>query len=395
MNRLTKWLGIGAGIGVAGYATYVATTWLRYGRPRRKPDEDPLLDELIGTYDVCERHEIAVDAPPEVTLATATEMRLDGSPISRAIFRTRDVIMRSERTTDRPKGLLELTKSIGWGVLAEVPGREIVMGAVTKPWTANPVFRPLPREAFAAFAEPDHVKIVWTLRTIPTADGGSIFRTETRAVATDAGAREKFRLYWSLLSPGILLIRAAMLPGLKAAAERARPVEGDDILSDARAKLTHSITIDVAPKDVWPWLVQMGCQRAGWYSWDILDNAGKRSADQIVPELQHLEIGDVLPARPTGDEGFEVIRVVPERALVLSSRAKQFVGTWAFSLEPLGPTKTRLVTRYRATYEPSTRMSFFVPIMAAVHSMMERRQLRTIKHHAELRCQARTASSPG
>jgi hypothetical protein len=55
-------------------------------------------------------------------------------------------------------------KSLGWGVLAEVPGGEIVMGAVTKPWTANPVFRALPPDAFATFDEPDYVKIVWTLR---------------------------------------------------------------------------------------------------------------------------------------------------------------------------------------------------------------------------------------
>lgn len=395
MNRVTKWLGIGAGIATAGYATYVARTWLRYGRPRRKPDEDPLLDDFIGTYDVCERHEIAVDAPPDVTLATATEMRLDSSPISRAIFKARDILMRSAPPAARPTGLLELTKSIGWGVLAEVPGREIVMGAVTKPWTANPVFRALPPAEFAAFAEPDYVKIVWTLRADPAPDGGSIFRTETRAVATDAGARTKFRVYWSFLSPGIILIRSAMLPGLKAAAERRRPLEGDDVLSDPRAQLTHAITIDAAAKDVWPWLLQMGCQRAGWYSWDILDNAGKRSADQIIPELQHLELGDVLPARPTGAAGFVVIRIVPERALVLSSTAKEWAGTWAFVLEPLGPAKTRLVTRYRAAFPPSARMAVVLPVMAAAHAVMERKQLRTIKHHAEnVSCPAPTASSP-
>jgi hypothetical protein len=64
------------------------------------------------------------------------------------------------------------------------------------------------------------VKIAWTLRAIPEPTGGSIFCTETRAVATDSGARKKFRVYWSFLSPGIILIRSAMLPALKAAAER-------------------------------------------------------------------------------------------------------------------------------------------------------------------------------
>ena len=90
-----------------------------------------------------------------------------------------------------------------------------------------------------------------------------------------------------------------MLPMLKEAAERRWRVEGDDILSDAHAQLTHATTIDAPPGDVWPWLLQMGCQRAGWYSWDALDNAGLRSADRIIPELQHLAVGDVLPG-PAG-----------------------------------------------------------------------------------------------
>jgi hypothetical protein len=129
--------------------------------------------------------------------------------------------------------------------------------------------------------------------------------------------------------------------------------------------------------------VQMGCQRGGWYSWDRLDNAGKRSADHIVPELQHLEVGDVLPWRPVGTEGFKVLRIVPERALVLESAGPQFHGTWAFVLETIAPNETRLVVRYRAAYEPSVRMAFKRPVMAAIHTFMERKQLRTIKHHAE------------
>jgi hypothetical protein len=174
-----------------------------------------------------------------------------------------------------------------------------------------------------------------------------------------------------------------MLPALKAAAERNWRVEGDDILPDARTQLTHVTTIDAPPKDVWPWLLQMGCQRAGWYSWDLLDNAGARSADRIIPELQHLQIGDVLPARPVGPEGFKVLRVVAERALVLNGSSPQWAGTWAFVLEPVGSDKSLLVTRYRAAYPPSVRMSIMLPFFATVHAFMERKQLRTIKQHAE------------
>ncbi|HXN30695.1 MAG TPA: DUF4287 domain-containing protein, partial [Polyangiaceae bacterium] len=198
----------------------------------------------------------------DVTFAAAKGMELDRSPVVRAIFRAREVILgsKSDRTT-RARGLIEEMKSIGWGVLAESPGREIVMGGVTRPWEANPVFRALPPDQFASFSEPDCVKIAWTLRADPEPSGGSTFSTETRAVATDASARRKFRLYWAFVSPGIILIRCAMLPLLKGAAERRWRVEGDDILSDARALLTHATTIDTPPENVWPWLLQMGCQQ--------------------------------------------------------------------------------------------------------------------------------------
>jgi hypothetical protein len=111
-------------------------------------------------------------------------------------------------------------RAIGWGVLAEIHGREIVMGAVTQPWMADVVFRPLPPEEFAAFDEPDFVKIAWTLRADPLGAAESIFRTETRVVTTDARARAKFRRYWAFASPGIILIRWASLRPLKTEAER-------------------------------------------------------------------------------------------------------------------------------------------------------------------------------
>lgn len=386
MNRISKLLAIGAGIASASYATYAATTWLRYGHPRKPRGDaaDALLDRFMRDYDVCERHAVPVAAPADVTLAAATQMPFDDSRIIRAIFKARELILRGEPDpTSGPRGLVDAMKSFGWGVLADDAGREIVLGAATKPWQANPVFRALPPDEFAAFAEPDYVKIVFTLRADPTPDGGSIFRTETRAVATDPGARKKFRMYWSLLSPGILLIRRAMLPAVRDAADRAWKIEGDDIIPDARARLTHATTIDAPPRDVWPWLVQMGAQRAGWYSWDFLDNGGVRSASRIIPELQHLAVGDVLPARPTGSEGFEVLRIIPERALVLSGVSPRWAGTWAFVLEPQGKDRTRLITRYRAAYPPSGWMSFVVPMLAAVHAFMERKQLRTLKHHAE------------
>lgn len=394
MNRISKTLAAAAATGAAGYAAYVATTFLRYGHPRRTIDleADALLDRFMPRYDVVERHEAHLDAPPSATFAAAKEMDFESSPIVRAIFRARELLFGSKADhSHSPRGIVDTTLSIGWGVLAEVADREIVIGAVTKPWEANPVFRSLPPEEFAAFAEPDYVKIAWTLRVDPTADGGSVFRTETRAVATDDSARKKFRVYWSLLSPGIILIRSAMLPAMRREADRKWRIEGDDILAEGADQLTHAITIDAPPRDIWPWLLQMGCQRAGWYSWDVLDNGRKASASRIIPELQHLEVGDVLPARPVGTEGFHVRRILPERALILGSITPEWDGTWAFVLEPLPHDRTRLVTRYRAAHPDSSKMAMLLPLYARVHAFMEGKQLRTIKQRAEnLRADART-----
>jgi hypothetical protein len=112
-----------------------------------------------------------------------------------------------------------LTTALGWRVLAEIPGREIVLGAVTQPWMPNPVFRGLPPEEFAAFAEPGYVKIIWNLRADPIAPVQSIARTETRAVATDGQARAAFRRYWPLVSAGVWLIRELGLHLVKKDAE--------------------------------------------------------------------------------------------------------------------------------------------------------------------------------
>jgi hypothetical protein len=147
-----------------------------------------------------------VAAPADVTLAAACEADVMQSPLIRAIFRTRELVLGSQPDkAERPRGIVAFTKSIGWGRLADVPGREIVMGAVTQPWNPDVVFRPLTAEAFATFNEPDYVKIVWTLRADPIGHGESVFRHETRVITTDSTARAKFRRYWAIFSPGIKL----------------------------------------------------------------------------------------------------------------------------------------------------------------------------------------------
>src|SRR4249920_16351 len=192
MRQALKWTAGAIGVAAGAVAGYAGVTWLRYGHPPlAKGDEaDPLLDRFMPVYDIVERHHIRVAAGADITFAAACEQDLMAAPVAREIFRAREVLLRSEPdTTTRPRGLLDFTKSLGWGVLAEVPGREVIMGAVTQPWKANVTFRELPPADFVAFNEPDYVKIAWTLRADPIDADASIFRTETRAVATDAAAR--------------------------------------------------------------------------------------------------------------------------------------------------------------------------------------------------------------
>jgi hypothetical protein len=204
----------GTAVAAAGYATYAAVTWSRYGHPAppRTPDRDPLLDRFMPTYEIVDRHHISVRAPADVTLAAAKQLDLSSSRVIRGIFTARELLLgASPDRHEQPRGLLAHMLSLGWGVLAEIPDREIVVGAVTRPWEANVTFNAVSPQSFAAFAEPGFVKIVWTLRADPVDDNASIFRTETRAVATDDYARDRFRIYWSFLSPGIVLIRKMML----------------------------------------------------------------------------------------------------------------------------------------------------------------------------------------
>jgi hypothetical protein len=221
LTSLGKWVAGGAGVAAALYAGYAGLTWYRYGRRTAPGETDPLLDVFMPVYDVIERHHTRVHAPAEVTLAAAVNTDINDALFVRAIFKARELVLGAEPADRRPShGFLAQMKSVGWGVLGEVPDREIVMGAVTEPWAANPVFRTIPAAEFAAFAEPGYVKIAWTLGAEPLGPGQSLAATETRAVATDPVARARFRRYWAFVSPGVILIRRAMLRQIKTEAER-------------------------------------------------------------------------------------------------------------------------------------------------------------------------------
>jgi hypothetical protein len=218
-----RWLAAGAGLASALYATHVGFAWLRYGHPASPANDetDQVLDQFIPAYEVVERRRVSVAAPAEITLAAACDMDLSKSAIIRSIFKGRELILGGHPdSVRRPQTLLAWATQLGWAVLGQIPDREIIFGAVTRPWVANPVFRPLPAREFATFREPGYAKIVWTLRADPISAIESVARSETRVATTDAVARAAFRRYWSFFSPGIELIRWISLGLVKKEAER-------------------------------------------------------------------------------------------------------------------------------------------------------------------------------
>jgi hypothetical protein len=218
-----------AGAGSLTLGAYSALAWARYGHvdPQRHP-RDELLDRFLPDPEVDEYHHFRVQAPAAVTFAAAKQMDLQASPVVKAIFWLRAVPALLRGEPFRPqgsRGIVEETLALGFGVLAEVPGREIVVGTCTQPWHEHVKFRALPPEDFAAFDQPGYVKIVWTLEAQPLGPNRSRFVTRTRAAATDQASRRRFRLYWAPMSAGIILIRYASLPMLKREAERRARLE--------------------------------------------------------------------------------------------------------------------------------------------------------------------------
>ena len=216
------WRVVGGGIGAVTLfgLGHVATRWLRYGHVPKRKGPPTLLDRFLPKFEVLERHHTRVAAPVDVTYAAARQMSLDESPVARAIFRGRELLMRAASTDGRRSApLIDEVLSIGWGVLAQEPGREIVVGAVTQPWKSEVTFRALPPDEFASFNEPGYAKIAWTIRSEPIGPDTSRFSTETRVATTDAEARRRFRRYWTMVSPGVRIIRRESLRLVRSLAE--------------------------------------------------------------------------------------------------------------------------------------------------------------------------------
>jgi len=172
-------------------------------------------------------------------------------------------------------------------------------------------------------------------------------------------------------------------------AEIDQPLPGDEIVKHPRNSSTRAITIYAPAAMVWPWLVQIGQGRGGLYSYDWLENLAGcdiHTADRIIPEFQHLQVGDQVRLGPDGYPFFAVAAIEPGRALVLGGNRDPRAGnhSWVFFLDPIDETTTRLIVRSRGDYPPTVgNFVIWRVITEPLQFVMERKMLLGIKQRAE------------
>jgi hypothetical protein len=216
-------------------------------------------------------------------------------------------------------------------------------------------------------------------------------------MAGRAGTRTVRTAVWAaaagvgLLAAYARLVRPWALRWGATAEEAARPLPGDHVVAKADYVATRAITIDAPPRDVWPWLVQIGSGRAGWYTYDRIDNAGVPSATEIVPELQALQVGDLIPMVVGKDIGVRVKELEPHRRMLWWDEQGEY--SWEWVLEPIDQHTTRLLNRLRVTRHPWTRKMLYELVAANGDVVMQRKLLRGIKQRAE-RLASRQPSGP-
>ena len=168
-------------------------------------------------------------------------------------------------------------------------------------------------------------------------------------------------------------------------AETKRPMPGDDEVKRPMSVSTNAVSIRASAAEIWPWLVQMGYRRGGMYSYDRIDRLlgilDRPSANRIIPEFQHLEVGNVIPmVKPPS---WPVKAIEPNRSLLIVIKEPGVEVTWCFMLDEIDDKQTRLVLRVRSRLTMTPMLLLSLPIMYPGQYLMIRKMLLGIKKRAE------------
>jgi hypothetical protein len=170
--------------------------------------------------------------------------------------------------------------------------------------------------------------------------------------------------------------------------EVARYMAGDELHEDPNFNTTRAVEIKAPPEKIWPWIVQIGYGKAGFYGFDRLDNGGKPSAERIIPEYQDLAVGDSIASGEYKGKLFYFLEVAemepPESMLWVFIDTPWKGSTWSWGLYEIDDERTKLVSRLRQDFP---RENLYEKIMFAFVEGMEIFMMRTcllgIKHRAE------------
>jgi len=355
-----------------------------------------MLEPFIPHPRVLERERVAVVADVKKTWAVIRHLDAYRSSFVRALFALRRLPDLLTGRLTEVKAALTPHASIDdfaapgsdFQLLADAPEHGFVVGAVGRFWQPHLEFHHVAPHDFAAFQKPGYGKLAWGLSVEKRRSGGSWVTFELRVARPDEESEAAFERSWPLVAPFSHAIRTAVLGLVQKQLDPIDPAHVSlpgDLLGPARVSRTASIVIEAPPSEVWPWLAQMGCGRAGWYGLDALDNGGIPSAVTLHPEWQELLPGQHLAASPDGLSQLEVLLVDPGRALVLGSPRTEddFKLTWAFVLEAIGEDACWLGARVRANYEPSVDVALRHGWEALVHQAAQHAQLQHLKERVE------------
>jgi hypothetical protein len=160
-----------------------------------------------------------------------------------------------------------------------------------------------------------------------------------------------------------------------------RIMPGDDIVYEPSFNATRAVTIHASAENIYPWIVQMGVTRAGWYSYDLLDNLGRPSAEKILPEHQTIEVGDVVPMSPDGKQGMRVKDFSPNKWMLWWDGIGD--SSWVWDIQPEGEADSRLITRVRVKYRLLSLAIAFNLLVEFFDIVMMRKCMLGIKRRAE------------